>query len=146
MIALDTNILVYAHRSDLPAHARAAQVAEDVLSGPAQVGLCWPVLQEFLAVVTNPRIFTEPTPADRAFAQVDDWLSSPRAIPLHESQAHLQTLRSLVIDGRAIGGALHDARIAAICLDHGVSELLTADRDFSRFPALRIRNPLVGPS
>lgn len=80
---------------------------------------------------------------DRAFAQADHWLASPRAITLHESPTHLATLRQLVIDGRATGGALHDARIAAMCLDHGVSELLTADRDFSRFPTLRVRNPLV---
>jgi hypothetical protein len=62
---------------------------------------------------------------------------------LHEFSTHLRTPRSLAVDGRATGGALHHARIAALCLDHGVSELLTADRDFSRFPALRVRNPLI---
>jgi len=143
MIAVDTNILVYAHRRDLPAHARSFEVVAGALTGVAPVGLCWPVIEEFLAVVTNPRIFAKPTPPENAFDQVDHWLSSPRAVTLHESPAHLQTLRSLVVSGRAVGGALHDARIAALCLDHGVSELLTADRDFSRFPALRVRNPLV---
>ena len=144
MIAFDTNILVYAHRTDLPAHEAAFDVVTEALSGSAHVGLCWPVLQEFLAVVTNARIFAEPTPVERAFDQVDHWLSSPRAMTLHESPTHLQTLRSLAVDGRATGGAFHDAKIAALCLDHGVSELLTADRDFSRFPSLRVRNPLVG--
>jgi predicted nucleic acid-binding protein len=38
---------------------------------------------------------------------------------------------------------VHDARIAALCLQHGVRELWSADRDFNRFPALRTRNPLV---
>lgn len=143
MLALDTSTLLYAHRPDLPAHTRAFDVVAAALAGTAQVGLCWPVIQEFLAIVTNARIFSEPTPVDRAFAQADHWLASPRAITLHESPTHLATLRQLVIDGRATGGALHDARIAAMCLDHGVSELLTADRDFSRFPTLRVRNPLV---
>ena len=145
MIALDTNILVYAHRQDLPAHHQAFAVVSETLSGLAPVGMCWPVLQEFLAVVTNPRIFTTPTPADIAFDQVEHWLSSPRVITLRESPTHLETLRSLVVDGHANGGVLHDARIAALCIDHGVSELLTADRDFSRFPHLRVRNPLVAP-
>lgn len=145
MIALDTNILVYAHRPDMPAHEPAYAVVTEVLGGPAPVGLCWPVLQEFLAVVTSSRIFATPTPAQKAFDQVDHWLSSPRALALHESPSHLRTLRALVVDGRATGGAMHDARIAAICLDHGVSALLTADRDFSRFPGLRVRNPLVAP-
>lgn len=111
----------------------------------ARAGLFWPVLDEFLAVVTNARVFTSPTPAQRAFDQVEHWLASPRAITLDESPSHLRTLRALANDGRATGGALHDARIAAVCLDHGVSELLTADRDFSRFPRLRVRNPLVAP-
>jgi len=144
VIALDTNILVYAHRRDLPEHARAFDAVAQALSGPAPVGLCWPVVQEFLAVVTNPRIFATPTPASDAFHQVDHWCASPRAMTLHESPSHLATLRALVIDGHISGGAMHDARIAAICIDHGVSELLTADRDFSRFPRLRVRNPLVG--
>lgn len=143
MIALDTNLLVYAHRPDMPAHARARAAVIEALAGAEPVGLCWPVLHEFLAVVTNGRIFTEPTPIDRAFDQVDHWLASPRALALHESPHHLSTLQQLVTDGRATGAALHDARIAAICLDHGVHELLTADRDFSRFPRLRVRNPLV---
>ena len=145
VIALDTNILVYAHRRDLPEHARAFDAVSEALSGPAPVGLCWPVVQEFLAVVTNPRIFTQPTPAGEAFDQVDHWCASPRAITLHESPSHLTTLRDLVIDGRVSGGGMHDARIAAICIDHGVDTLLTADRDFSRFPQLRVRNPLVAP-
>ena len=143
MIAFDTNILVYAHRPDLPEHKRALDVVAGALGGTEQVGLCWPVLQEFLAVVTNARIFAQPTPDERAFDQVEHWLSSPRAITLHESPTHLQTLRALVVNGRATGSALHDAKIAALCLDHGVSELLTADRDFSRFPTLRVSNPLV---
>lgn len=144
MIALDTNVLVYAHRSDLPLHRRAFDVVAEALAGRAPVGLCWPVLQEFLAVVTNARIFTDPTSLDHAFKQVGHWLASPRAVPLHETSTHLETLRRFAIEGRASGGALHDARIAALCRDHGVSELLTADRDFSRFPELRVRNPFVG--
>ena len=100
MIALDTIILVYAHRPDLPTRERAFTVVADALGGKAQVGLCWPVIQEFLAVVSNARIFAEATPADRAFDQVDHWLSSPRAMTLHESPTHLLTLRALVVGGR----------------------------------------------
>ena len=144
MIALDTNVLVYAHRPDLRMHERAFDVVTEALGGTAQVGLCWPVLQEFLAVVTNARIFSVPTPLARAFDQVEHWLASPRAMALHESANHMLTLRRLAVDGRATGGALHDAKIAALCLDHGISELITADRDFSRFPDLRVRNPFVG--
>ena len=143
MIALDTHILIYAHRGEMPEHERALSVVVDALSGSESVGFYWPVIHEFLAVVTNPRIFTPPTPATLALDQIDDWLCSPRATVLHESGRHLSTLRELVVGGRAVGGVTYDARIAAMCLDHGVRELLTSDRDFTRFPTLRVRNPLV---
>ena len=143
MIAIDTNVLVYAHRPDMPWHEQARAVVRATLTGSEPVGLCWPVLHEFVAVVTNRRVFTDPTPVEAAFAQVDDWLGSPVAAVLRESSRHLATLRALAVSGRITGGGLHDARIAAICLDHGVRELLTSDRDFSRFPTLRVRNPLV---
>jgi uncharacterized protein len=52
-------------------------------------------------------------------------------------------LKEIATQGQIRGGQIHDARIAAICLQHGVSELWTADRDFSRFPQLKTRNPLV---
>jgi len=143
VIALDTNLLVYAHRGDMPQHDAALRVVTEALSGTEPVGLCWPALHEFLAIVTSPRVFRPPTPTQQALDQVDDWVASPRAVVLHESGRHLLTLRDLMEGGRVVGGVTHDARIAAMCLDHGVRELLTSDRDFTRFPALRVRNPLV---
>ena len=143
MIALDTNILVYAHRGEMPAHDSALRLVTEILAGPEPVGLCWSVIHEFVAIVTNPKIFTPPTPAPLALDQVEYWLQSPRVTLLQESGRHLATLRQLVVNGRVSGASTHDARIAALCLDHGVRELLTADRDFTRFPALKVRNPLV---
>jgi predicted nucleic acid-binding protein len=74
---------------------------------------------------------------------VDAWLQSPSALLLSESGDHWSTLRAMLERGRLAGGQIHDARVAALCLQHGVTELWTADRDFSRFPALRTRNPLL---
>lgn len=110
MIAVDTNILVHAHRSDSSFHARARSALEMLAAGVRQWAIPWPCAHEFFAIVTHPRIFRTATPA---------------------------------LTGRIAGGTIHDARIAAICLSHGVSELWSADRDFSRFPALVIRNPLI---
>jgi predicted nucleic acid-binding protein len=95
-------------------------------------------------VVTHPRIFAHPTPAGRAIEQVDDWLRSPALVLLAESQPHWETLRKLLETGRVAGPLVHDAKIAALCLQHGVRELWSADRDFSRFPSLKVVNPLVG--
>ena len=104
----------------------------------------WPCIHEFLAIVTHPRIWDPPTPLDLAVDQVDAWLESPSVVLLTEGEPHWSRLRELILDGHADGPLVHDARVVAICLTHGVQELLTADRDFGRFPSLKVRNPLVG--
>ena len=144
MIAVDTNILVYAHRRDSPWHGAAAGVIGGLASGRGAWAIAWPSLHEFIGVVTHPRIYAPPSRIEEAFAQVQAWRASPALQFLAEGPGHLDELEGLMASARAAGPAVHDARIAAICLQHGVSELWTADRDFSRFPALKTRNPLVG--
>ncbi len=68
----------------------------------------------------------------------------PGVVPLAESTDHVQILSRLVLRAGVVGPKAHDARIAAICLGHGVDELWSADRDFSYFPELTTRNPLIG--
>lgn len=144
MIALDTNLLVYAHREDSPWHAPAAESVARLAEGRAAWAIPWPCLHEFLAIVTHPRIYVPPTPLTRALDQVSAWLESPTLVPLAEGRAYWETLEKLLTRGRVAGPQVHDARVAAICLAHGVRELWTADRDFSRFPSLQVRNPLLG--
>lgn len=144
MIAVDTNVLVHAHRKDSPWNARAWPALRTLAEGPAPWAVPWPCVHEFLAVVTHPRIFDPPTPIEAAVAQVDALLLSPSLVLLGEREDHWPRLRQAVIDGRIDGPRVHDARVAAICLSHGVTELWSADRDFQRVPALRVRNPLVG--
>jgi uncharacterized protein len=103
----------------------------------------WPCLHEFLAIVTHPRIYNPPTPLAVALDQVDAWIESPSLNLIRESEGYWPHLKNVIEQGRVVGPKVHDARIAAICLLHGVRELWTADRDFSRFPALMTRNPLV---
>ncbi|MBN1938145.1 MAG: PIN domain-containing protein [Candidatus Aminicenantes bacterium] len=143
MIAVDSNILVYAHREDSPWHTAAFTCLRDLAEGSEGWVLPWPCLHEFLAVVTHPRIYSPPTPLDSAIDQVEAWLESPRVIVLGEEGGYWEILRRLLAAGRIAGPKIHDARIAAICLQQGVRELWTIDRDFSRFPALRVRNPLT---
>jgi hypothetical protein len=143
MIAVDSNLLVYAHREDSPwhnaAYARIAELAE----GPAAWAIPWPCIHEFLSIVTHPRIYAPPTPLEKAIAQVEAWLESPNLVLLSESGDYWPQLRSILQTGRVSGPQVHDARVAALCQQHGVSELWTIDRDFSRFPGLTVRNPLI---
>jgi toxin-antitoxin system PIN domain toxin len=144
VIALDTNILVYAHREDSPFHEAAFRRLAELAEGPAVWAIPWPCLHEFLAIVTHPRIYAPRTPLVRALDQVDAWLESPTLTLLAESTAHWPTLRALLANGQVIGPQVHDARVAALCRQHGVRELWSADRDFSRFAGLSVVNPLVG--
>ena len=144
LIAVDTNVLVSAHRRDAEAHERAAAAIRNLAESPAPWAIPWPCVHEFLAVVTHPRIFRPPSTIEEASAQVDAWSESPRIVFLAEGHDHWTRLRDLFATSLASGGRVHDARVAAICLTHGVRTLLSADRDFSRFPELSVQNPLVG--
>ena len=142
MIATDTNILVYAHRADSEWHERATPLVKSLAQGRVSWGLPWPCVHEFLAIVSHPRIYDPPSTVTEALAQVDAWLEAPVAELLTETRQHWQVLKDLLRNGRVRGAMVHDARVAALCIGHGVTELWTADRDFSRFPGLITRNPL----
>ena len=144
MIAVDSNLLVYAHREDSPWHDAAFDRMVELAEGRAPWAIPWPCIHEFLAIVTHPRIYAPPTPLAKAIDQVEAWLESPSLVLLSESEDYWVVLRTILQTGRVSGPQVHDARIAALCQQHGVSELWSADRDFGRFPGLSVRNPLVG--
>lgn len=143
MIAVDTNLLVYAHRRDSEWHSAARETVENLAEGAASWAIPWPCIYEFYAVVTHPRIYDPPSTPAEALAQIESWLGSPSVVLLAESAGFAAALLDLLRSSRPVGPKIHDARIAALCRHGGVRELLSADRDFSRFPRLRTRNPLV---
>jgi hypothetical protein len=141
MIAVDTNVLVHAHRADSPWHEAAATRLREVAEGLWAVP--WPCIHEFLAIVTHPRIFDPPTPPDDARRAAAAWIGAPTVTLLSEMDGYWEILERLLASSGVVGPRVHDARIAALCLQHAVSELWTSDRDFGRFPGLRVRNPLA---
>jgi hypothetical protein len=144
LIAVDTNILVYAHREDSPFHDAAFRRLAELAEGAASWAIPWPCVHEFLAIVTHSRIYAPPTPLSQAIDQVDAWLETPTLTLLGETAAHWPALKELIVAGRVAGPRVHDARIAALCRQHGVRELWSADRDFNRFTGLTVVNPLIG--
>ena len=142
MIAVDTNILVYAHREDAEWHAAALHALTELASGGAPWGIPWACVHEFLSITTHPRIYSPPTPTQIALDAIEQWLSVPSCRLLAEGPGYFPRLRDLAEKAKIRGPAIHDARIAAVCLHHGASVLWTADRDFSRFTELRCHNPL----
>jgi uncharacterized protein len=142
LIAVDTNILVYAYNEASPLHARALAAMDRLVSEPSW-GMPWIVAGEFYAVLTDARLWREPQ-VDAALAALDAWIATPGARLLAEPPGHWPRLRTLLAAARPLGHKVHDARIAAVCLAAGVTELWSSDHDFSWYPQLRVRNPLVG--
>lgn len=142
MIAVDTNILVYAHRKDSEWNERAYGLVAELATSRAAWAIPWPCIHEFLAIVTHPRIFAPPSSMDQALEQARAWLESPSLVLISEEGAYWPCLEAQLRSSKLKGPATHDARVAALCRLHGVSELLTADRDFNRLD-LATRNPLI---
>ena len=142
MIAVDTNLLVYAHRPEMPFHGRAREVLAGAVGGAEPVSVPWPCVHEFLAVVSNPRIFRDPTPMHLALDATGRLLDSLDGGFLAEGDGYLPALERIARPALLQGAVVHDARIAAVCLYHGVRVLWSADRDYSRFPNLEVTNPL----
>jgi toxin-antitoxin system PIN domain toxin len=143
MIAIDTNILVYARREETPFHKEAKELLRNLAEGRSPWALLWPCIYEFLRVVTHPRVFDPPTQLEVALDDLGSLTAAPSLVLLGEGPDHFTHLRYMVSSGRTIGNLAHDAHIAALIREHGVDELWTIDKDFARFPGLRIRNPLL---
>lgn len=143
MKAIDTNLLVYAHRADSAWHSRAKEFVESALTGKEKIGIPYHALVEFYGVVTNARIFKNPTAPEVAIKQCKNLIAAPAAEILTESNVSFEILAPLIVKSRVIGSAVYDARIAAVCLEHGVRLIYTLDRDFSRFAGLKVQNPLI---
>ena len=143
MIAVDANLLVYAHRRDSVHHRKARTVLGTLVEGPASWTIPWPCCFEFLSVVTNRRIWqADATRTELAWGQFAAMAASPSHRVLGPARDFLEVLPEFLCRQGVRGRVVYDAHIAAICVGHGVDVLFTADRDFSLFPKLRIRNPL----
>ncbi len=143
MIAVDTNILVYAHRKDSHWHKKAFDKIKGLAEGRAPWAIVWSSLHEFYSVVTHPKIYSPSSTPEQARLQIKEWMKSPSLVILNESEGYWKTLEQLIHSSQIVGPRIHDARIAAVCILHEVRLLWSADRDFSRFGSLIVENPLA---
>lgn len=140
MKAIDTNVLVYSEIVSAAHHQTARLLLTQLAEGNVPWAIPWPCVYEFLRVITHPRVFSPPVPLTIALHDLGQILASPTLVLLSETGRHGEIMAAVIKDSGVTGNLLHDAHIASLCIEHGVSELVTGDRDFSRFP-LRIANP-----
>jgi hypothetical protein len=140
MVLPDVNVLVYAHRSDAPGHARCHAWLERTLSGAGAFGLSDLVLSGFLRVVTHTKVFRHPTPLSTAMEFVEQLRGHANCVPLNPGPSHWSIFTGLCEAAGSKGNLIADAYLAAIALEHG-AEWITTDRDYARFPGLRWRQP-----
>ena len=142
MIAIDTNILVYSHRKDSKFHSAASMRLKEIAESGLDWCIPWPCLHEFLSIVTHPKVYQPPSPNKKAVDQIELWMESPTLRLIGEGPSYWSKFRPLALLDKIHGPVFHDARIGAICLENGVTVLLSADRDFSKIPGVRVENPL----
>lgn len=144
MVAVDTNVLVYAHRREAGEHGRALDLVRGLVAAPDPWSIPWPCVYEFFSIVTNPRIWKEAASTPKqAWEQLSAWFGAPGLRLIGETEGFASLLESFLQRVRVRGPIVHDARVAAICLAHGVDRLLTRDRDFSLFPELAVEDPFA---
>ena len=141
MKLIDVNVLVYAHRGDAPGHSSYARWWERCAGSAEAFGMADIVLSGFLRVVTQPRIFTPPSPLESALAFVREIRERPNYVEVQPGPRHWEIFVKLCRTANARGNLIPDAYLAAMAIESG-SEWITADRGYSRFPGLRWRHPM----
>ena len=140
---VDTNVLTYAVNRDCDEYRAAARALGRWLAEAVPWAVTWGVVYEFLRVATHPQVFRRPLTADRALAFLDPILTSEVVTVLGPTPRHETLLRATVRQvGRPAGNLFHDLHTAVIMREHGVSEIMTADSDFRKFPFLTVTDPV----
>lgn len=134
-------MLVFAEIVSSPQHVRAREVLCDFVEGASAWAIPWPCVYEFLRVVTHPRVYHPPAPMDLVQDDLRSVLASPSLVLLSETPRHAEVMDAVLRESGVTGNLVHDAHIAALCLEHGVTEIVTSDRDFRRFSGLTVVDP-----
>lgn len=142
MKVVDANVLIYAVNADAAHHEDSRIWLDRALNGGSSIGLSWLALLAFVRIVSHPRVFEQPLRAQAAMERVDDWLTRPAAHLLNPGAGHAAVLGRILREGgsSAAGNLVNDAHLAALAIEHR-GTLVSYDRDFARFPEVRVASP-----
>ena len=142
MILPDVNVLIYAHRRESPEHAAFADWLRVLVERPEPFACSELVLSGVVRIVTNPRVFRDPTPLETALTFCENLLHRPNCTPIRPGPRHWAIFAELCRTARASAKLVADAYHAALAIEHGCS-FATTDGDFARFSNLRWFHPLA---
>jgi toxin-antitoxin system PIN domain toxin len=142
VILADVNVLIYAFRRDSERHAVCKHWLDNVVRSDAQFGLSPLALSGLARIVTNPRIFVQPSPIEEVFAFCDSLLSQPHCEIVRPGPRHWPIFRRMCVEAGARGPLVADAWFAALAIEHGCA-WISYDRDYARFPGLDWREPHI---
>ena len=142
MVVADVNVLIYAHRRESPDHRDMAAWLDRTVGGREPFGCSEQALFGFVRIVTNAKVFIDPTPLSAALAFVDQLLARRNCVRLRPGARHWSIFAELCRHTHVSSKLIADAHHAALAIEHGC-ELITTDSDFARFKGLRWRHPLA---
>ena len=140
MFLVDANVLVYAVNASMPRHARSQAWIERALNSSETVGFAWLAMLAFLRLTALAALFPEPLETSTALDLIDEWLTARPAVVLHPTARHASVLRGLLEQSGTAGNLVSDAHLAALSLEHNAT-ICTFDRDFNRFPGVKVFTP-----
>jgi uncharacterized protein len=139
-VLLDANVLLWAHHRQFPQHEPARAWLAHIISTAPVVGIPWPSILAFVRLSTHPRALERPLDEVTARSVVDGWLAQPTVRVPVPTEGHARLFGDMLVRGKAAGNHSTDAHLAALAIEWGLV-LVSADRDFARYPGLRWHDP-----
>lgn len=140
MFIIDTNILLNAVNTDSDFHKDICGFFESTMKSNYYFGFTWSILYEFLRVSTHPRVFNSPLSMDMALNFLKPLIDHEKSFIISETDIHNDILLNCISQTHRItGNLIHDFHIAVLMKEHGVSEIVTFDKDFNAFPWIKIK-------
>jgi hypothetical protein len=143
VIAIDTNLLVYAHRGGCAEHKAARRAIERASANPHGWCIPLPCLLEFWSVVTHPASVGGASPASLALRFIEALVSPGLALVLQPGVNFAERCLPAAARLKVAGPRVFDLQIGLLCLEAGATELWTHDVGFIALPGLKVRDPLA---
>ena len=142
MTLVDTNVLLNAINRDAAQGDVCRCALEQLVTGTETWVVSWMNIYEFLRVATHPAIFAKPLTMEAGRSLISELISRPNCLLPCETPLHAEVMGQCLNESpRISGNRVHDFHIAVLMREHGISTILTLDKDFHAFPWVTVEHP-----